>query len=242
MAQAIDPIKLKAAAEHLEWVLRQYPDAPAVQALLASLTPIIVVARAGRVVAPCEPEQVPGVYDFANGLYVPFKNPDVGDAYAAFRIELSGGLSQQDEQRLARMEAMRMKTRKAAVCVALALVLTSCATTEGQGAVASSSDQTYPVALWGAWMPEAGGCPRPLAEDSETLLSIEPGLSGQYENTARPLKVQQVSRDPPTWKILSTSSTGTAEYEGQEWIGYVLRGDRLTISKDGAESTFIRCM
>jgi hypothetical protein len=30
MTQAIDPVKLKAAAEHLEWVLRQYPNKPAV--------------------------------------------------------------------------------------------------------------------------------------------------------------------------------------------------------------------
>jgi hypothetical protein len=30
MTQAIDPIKVKAAAEHLEWILNQYPDEPVV--------------------------------------------------------------------------------------------------------------------------------------------------------------------------------------------------------------------
>ena len=32
MTQTIDPIKLKAAAEHLEWVLKQYPYSGDVQA------------------------------------------------------------------------------------------------------------------------------------------------------------------------------------------------------------------
>jgi hypothetical protein len=31
MTQQIDPVKLKAAAEHLEWVCQQYPDNDDVQ-------------------------------------------------------------------------------------------------------------------------------------------------------------------------------------------------------------------
>lgn len=99
----------------------------------------------------------------------------------------------------------------------------------------------YPEALQGVWMPKAAGCPEPLPQDSEVLLSIEPTLSGQYENTTRPLKVQQISVDPPAWRILSTFSPGTGEYDGQEWIAYTLRDDRLTIGNAGTESTFIRC-
>jgi hypothetical protein len=39
MTQAIDPIKVKAAAEHLEWILNQYPNEPAVQGMLRDLLP-----------------------------------------------------------------------------------------------------------------------------------------------------------------------------------------------------------
>ena len=41
MTQIIDPIKLKAAAEHLEWVLQQYPDSEDVQSLLQALQPLM---------------------------------------------------------------------------------------------------------------------------------------------------------------------------------------------------------
>lgn len=39
MAQAIDPIRLKSAAEHLEWVLKQHPDAENVQPSAVSAPP-----------------------------------------------------------------------------------------------------------------------------------------------------------------------------------------------------------
>jgi hypothetical protein len=39
MTQSIDPIKVKAATEYLEWVLNQCPDEPAVQGMLRDLLP-----------------------------------------------------------------------------------------------------------------------------------------------------------------------------------------------------------
>jgi hypothetical protein len=107
MAQAIDPIALKAAAEHLEWVLRQYPSSDDVQSLLNSLTPLIEAAKAGRVLVPVSRKDVPGGYNFGDGVYSPYKNPNVEDAYVNFRIEIRGGLTEEDRQRIARMDAMR---------------------------------------------------------------------------------------------------------------------------------------
>jgi hypothetical protein len=107
MNQTIDAIKLKAAAEHLEWVLRQYPDNDDVRSLLNGLLPLIEDAKAGRILGPVDRADVPGAYSFADGLYTPYKDPDVGDAYASFRIEIGGGLTEQGKQRHARMEAMR---------------------------------------------------------------------------------------------------------------------------------------
>ena len=37
MTQTIEPVKLKVAAEHLEWVLKQYPDSEDVQRQAESL-------------------------------------------------------------------------------------------------------------------------------------------------------------------------------------------------------------
>lgn len=107
MTQTINPIKLKAAAEHLEWVLRQYPDNDDVQDLLEGLLPLIEDAKAGRVLEPVDGMGIPGAYNFGDGLYVPYKNPNVGGAYADFVTEMEGGLTEQDKRRRAEMEAYR---------------------------------------------------------------------------------------------------------------------------------------
>lgn len=112
MTQTIDPIKLKAAAEHLEWVLKQYPDSDDVQSLLHSLTPLIEDAKAGRTLVPMDSMDVPGAWNFGDGRYIPYKNPSVDDAYVEFSVELRGGRTEQDKQRIARMDAMRKAMAK----------------------------------------------------------------------------------------------------------------------------------
>lgn len=112
MNQTIDPVKLKAAAEHLEWVLKQYPDNDDVQSLLHALTPLIEDAKAERISTPMDGMDVPGAFHHGEGAYIPYKHPDVGDAYARFVVELEGGLTQSDKQRLARIENMLKAARE----------------------------------------------------------------------------------------------------------------------------------
>jgi hypothetical protein len=107
MSHAIDSVKLKTAAEHLEWVLHQYPDNDDVQGLYRALRPLIEDAKAERIFEPVGRMDIPGAYNNADGRYVPYKHPDVGDAYANFVIEMAGGLTEQDKQRIARIEAIR---------------------------------------------------------------------------------------------------------------------------------------
>lgn len=109
MTQVIDPVKLKSAAEHLEWVLKQYPDSDDVQSLLRSLTPLIEDAKAGSVMETRGMMDVPGAWNFSDGRYIVYKNPSVDSAYSAFSIELDGGLSEEDKHRIARLDAMRKR-------------------------------------------------------------------------------------------------------------------------------------
>lgn len=111
MNQTIDPIKLKAAAAHLEWVLQQYPDSEEVQGLLRALTPLIESAKSRGIESPIDSNDVPGAYNFAQGLYMPFETPNVGGAYSDFIDELRGGLTEQDRQILAQMQTMRDRSR-----------------------------------------------------------------------------------------------------------------------------------
>jgi hypothetical protein len=112
MTKAIDPAKLKAAAEHLEWVLSRYPDSDDVQGLYHALLPLIEQARAGQVHGPLERQDVPCGYNFADGVYRPYTDPNVDEAYVRFSIEMRGGLTEQDKKRLARMDAMRNSKNK----------------------------------------------------------------------------------------------------------------------------------
>lgn len=96
MTQAIDPIKLRAAAQHLEWVLHQYPGVEDLQALFRALTPLIESAKSGEIEVPMERSDVPGSYDFTDGLYRSYRAPSVDAAYTKFRTELRGGLTEQE--------------------------------------------------------------------------------------------------------------------------------------------------
>ncbi len=106
MTQTIDPIALKAAAEHLEWVCQQYPTDEPVQALYRALQPLIESARAGQVSAPVERQTLPARWAVsAEGLYRNYKTPSVEEAYTAFGIQLEGGLTEQEERILAKFAA-----------------------------------------------------------------------------------------------------------------------------------------
>lgn len=105
----IDPIKLKAAAEHLEWVLEQYPDDPTVQNMLEGLRPLIEGAKAGEVKEVVE--SIPFGYSFSEGAYRPYKHPNVEDAYVSFATEMEGGLTEQDKRLNARIEEIRKEIR-----------------------------------------------------------------------------------------------------------------------------------
>lgn len=107
MAQTIDPMRLKAAAEHLEWVLQQYPDNDDVQGMLSALRPLIEDAKHGRVLTPLEFQSVPCSWNFADGRYIPYRNPNVDNAYCDFATELEGGLTERDRLRIARLDAVR---------------------------------------------------------------------------------------------------------------------------------------
>lgn len=109
MTQTIDPVKLKAAAEHLEWVLRQYPDSDDVQSLLRSLTPLIKAAKAANVFVPMDRRDIPSAWNFSDGRYIPFDNPSVDGAYYDFAAEMRGGRTEEEKQLTVHLEAMRKK-------------------------------------------------------------------------------------------------------------------------------------
>ena len=108
MTQQIDPTKLKAAAEHLEWVCQQYPDNEDVQGLYRGLLSMIEDAKEGRVIEPIADRQdIPFRWAVsAEGMYRQYLDPDVEGAYVKFAIEMEGGHTEQDKKRLAKIVVM----------------------------------------------------------------------------------------------------------------------------------------
>ncbi len=109
MTQKIDPARLKAAAEHLEWVCQQYPNEERVQSLLEGLRPMIEDAKAGRVLKPIlDSNEIPSSWAVSGErLFDAYKAPNIESAYVAFADEMKGGLTEQDRRILARMKAHR---------------------------------------------------------------------------------------------------------------------------------------
>jgi len=99
----------------------------------------------------------------------------------------------------------------------------------------------YPKQIHGKWMEGATTCRSPINYDSEMLLIIDPDMLGQYENTSKPITVDQISNHPPTWKVISTVSPGTAEYSGRYIEIFTLIGSQLKIKFNGATTTYTRC-
>ncbi|WP_431110195.1 hypothetical protein [Variovorax paradoxus] len=112
MTQAIDPVKLKAAAEHLEWVLQQYPGVSDVSHLYDALRPLIEDAKNGRVSRPIDRQEMPCRYLKSEGVYRPYENPDVEGAYVCFSIEMEGGLTEEDREINSIIEGIRKATKR----------------------------------------------------------------------------------------------------------------------------------
>lgn len=108
MSQPIDPVKLKASAEHLEWVLMAYPSSNDVLTLLCALQPLLELAKDGKISTPIGSSKlIPYAHQFSDGAYVPYSNPNVGNAYAAFVVEMKGGLSKEEQQLRTRIGELR---------------------------------------------------------------------------------------------------------------------------------------
>lgn len=102
----VDQVKLKAAAEHLERVLKQHPGSDDVQSLLRALTPLIEDAKSGRISASVDRTGLPGAWHFGDGRYTTYENPSVDRAYSNFANEMGGGLSEEEKERIADLDAM----------------------------------------------------------------------------------------------------------------------------------------
>ena len=107
MTQTIDPVKLKAAAEHLEWTLKQYPDSEDAQSLLQALGQIIDDAKSGKILSPIDNMKIPGAWNFGNGLYISYQNPSIDSAYSDFSTEIRGGLTDEERKQISWLEKKR---------------------------------------------------------------------------------------------------------------------------------------
>lgn len=109
MTQSIDQGRLRAAAEHLEWVFDQYRDHPDVQGLAEILGGLIADAKAGRIEHPVSRRDVPGGWHVAEGTFRDLRDPSVEGAYGKFAAELRGGRSDREKALLAKMALMRQE-------------------------------------------------------------------------------------------------------------------------------------
>lgn len=133
------------------------------------------------------------------------------------------------------------------------LLFTACRATEAKFPVAEPgptrtesppSKAAYPEVLRETWLPKRMGCVPADAQghyQGEDLLYIGADMLGQYENTSKPLQVEQVAVRPPAWTIATAFSPGTGEYEGAEIVAFVLRGEELSVKTGEATAVYVKC-
>jgi hypothetical protein len=112
MTHAIDPTNLKAMAEHLEWVLQQYPGVSDIGHLYDALRPLIEDAKNGRVSRPMNRQEMPCRHLKSESVYQPYENPDVEGAYVCFSIEMEGGLMEGNREISSIIEGIRKTTER----------------------------------------------------------------------------------------------------------------------------------
>lgn len=103
MTQSIDHVRLRAAAEHLEWVLAQYPGPHGAEGLRESFATLIEQAKAGLIKEPQGRSDSPARYALAERVYADLENPSVEEALVAFAVELRGGLTERERRIIERM-------------------------------------------------------------------------------------------------------------------------------------------
>lgn len=107
MTQSINQVRLRAAAEHLEWVLGHYADHAQAQGLRDALAALIDDAKAGRIREPLSLRHIPGGWHLAEGTFRDLRDPSVEQAYGELSTELQGGWSDQEKRLLDRMARSR---------------------------------------------------------------------------------------------------------------------------------------
>ena len=104
----MDIKKLKNYASKLETVLNQYSASDReVKLLSESLKDHIEMAKQGKITAPLEYQSVPGSYFFNEGNLR--KYADLEEAYAEFRIEITGGETEEVRNLLDVIEGYQSK-------------------------------------------------------------------------------------------------------------------------------------
>lgn len=103
MTQSFDQDQLRSAADRFQSVAAQYPDVASVQALLDALLPLLRDARAGRILEPLDPREIPGGWHLAEGTFRDLRDPNVEQAYGDLSTALQGGWSDQEKRLLAKI-------------------------------------------------------------------------------------------------------------------------------------------
>src|SRR3546814_7424405 len=70
---------------------------------LHALLPMLEEAKAMMVKEPVERRSIPGGYNFGEGLYAPYGDTNVEEAYVGFSTEMRGGLTEQEKRIIGRI-------------------------------------------------------------------------------------------------------------------------------------------
>lgn len=98
----------------------------------------------------------------------------------------------------------------------------------------------FPKIIQHSWQLDAHRCRESELQYNEGRLVITPNAAHMNEETIKPQKIAEISRDPLAWRIHAISNIAPPEIQTTADI-YVLNGDYLTITDGKTTREFVRC-
>lgn len=100
----------------------------------------------------------------------------------------------------------------------------------------------YPAALHGVWLGEGFEyCKNPDSLDSDSRFEITATKLTGYEDWQKPVGVQQVSKDPQAWRVVSVLHRDGYTFDTVDLMVLSSKGHVLTVVNKEHSKAYFRC-
>ena len=134
---------------------------------------------------------------------------------------------------------MKFQIRKAITIALAGMLCIACASSMANGKQAKAH---YPAALQGTWLGQGPEyCKHPDSGDSDSRFEIAPSKLTGYEDWQEPVSIQQISKDPKAWRVVSILHRDEYTFDIVNIMVLGSKGNVLTVANEEHSKAYFRC-